>query len=204
MNLNINRLYRKNLKSQGLAYIGGEEREITLKNLSVTGALAELKNCSDLEFITSAVAASPTIDIYLPQLQLAGEADVVRIDSKKPNHITLALQFKHISYDVDQLMYKRKAYRKTMSVVGRLLVNGTYYNFFSVNISTDGLMIHLPEHIYLEEGDTVSFQFKELDVEGQAQVIWRDEMINGGILLGLQYINMAKISIKGVPRFTNE
>lgn len=203
MNLNINRLYRKNLKSQGFIYIGGEEREITLKNLSITGVLAELKNCSDMGFIASAVAASPTIDLYLPGLKLAGEADVVRVDNKS-NNITLALQFKHISYDVDQLMYKRKAYRKNMCVVGQLLVGSTYYSFFSVNISTDGLMIRLAEHVYIEEGATASFQFQELDLEGQVKVIWRDEIPNGGILLGLQYINMSKKPIKGVPQFSVE
>ncbi len=203
MNLHINRLYRKNLKSQGLIYVGGEEREIILKNLSITGALAELKNCPDVDFITSTIAASPTVDIYLPPLQLAGEADVVRI-SGKSDHITLALQFKHISYDVDELSYKRKAYRKNMSVVGQLFLDNTYYNFFSVNISTDGLMIRLPEPAPIEEGGTASFQFKELDLVGQVKVIWRDEAPNGGILLGLQYINLSKKQIKGVPNFAKK
>ncbi len=203
MNFYINRLYRKNLKSQGLIYIGGKEQEISIKNLSITGALAELKNCSDIELINAAISASPTVDVYLPKLKLAGEADVVRVDGTS-RHIKLALQFKHISYDVDELMYKRKAYRKNIRVIGQLFVGNTYYNFFSVNISTDGLMIRLPEHVSLSEGDIVPFQFKELDLMGQVKVIWQDDAPNGAILLGLQYINLSKKLITGVPNFNME
>ena len=44
MNLDLNRPYRKKLMSQGLIYMGEEEQEITIKDLSLTGVLAELKS----------------------------------------------------------------------------------------------------------------------------------------------------------------
>ena len=39
----IDRPYRKNLMSHGLIYIAGEELEITIKDISLTGVLAHLK-----------------------------------------------------------------------------------------------------------------------------------------------------------------
>lgn len=209
MSFSLKRSYRKNFASQGLIYIDGEEREITIKNLSITGVLVELKNPADVEVVSNALSALPTLDIYLPRLQLVGEADVVRIDSQ-PDNITIALRFKHISYGVDNIMYKRKAYRKKLSVPGRILLDGLIHDFVSVNVSTDGLMIHLSESVEVEEGATTLFEFtslfesKELDLKGQIKVIWRDAVPNGGTLLGLQFINMTKNSIKGVPQFIKE
>ncbi|MGZ8916445.1 MAG: PilZ domain-containing protein, partial [Methylobacter sp.] len=116
MNLDLNRPYRKNLMSHGLIYMGGEEQEITIKDISLTGVLAELKSDlvgKDAKDIFSMLSASTLIDLYLPEMRLAGEAEVVRVDMLE-DHISLALEFRNVSYDVDNQLYKRKVYRKSM------------------------------------------------------------------------------------------
>ena len=205
MNLDLNRPYRKNLMSRGLIYMGGEERPITIKDLSLTGVLAELKcdqaDTRDARDIFNMLSESATIDLYLPEMRLAGEAEVVRVDMLD-EHILLALEFRNISYDVDNQLYKRKVYRKNMVVPGKILLNGEYHEFNTVNASVDGLMINLAESsLAVETGETTVFEIERLELEGEIKVIWAERTADGGILLGLQYVHMEKTVIKGIPRF---
>lgn len=197
------RPYRKNLADHGLIYMGGEEREIVIKNLSLTGLLAEL-SCEhqplEISDIYHAISASPVLDFYLPELRLAGEVEVVRVDVEG-SHILMALTFKYVSHDIDNLLYKRKAYRKMMTAPGKILLDSGFIEFETVNVSVEGLMIRLNEVVELSVGTTTAFQFKRLDLEGTVNVIWieRDE---SSTLIGLQYMHMEKTHIEGIPRFT--
>lgn len=203
MNLVLDRPYRKNLMSHGLIYMGGEEQEITIKDLSLTGVLAELK-CDqasrDVKDIFIKLSASTTIDLYLPEMRLAGEAEVVRVDMIN-DHILLALEFKNVVYDVDNQLYKRKVYRKNMVVPGKILLNGEYHEFNTINASVDGLMVNLAESLAVEAGEVTVFEIERLELEGEIKVIWAERSADGGILLGLQYVHMEKTVIKGIPRF---
>jgi hypothetical protein len=204
MNLDLNRPYRKNLMSHGLIYMGGEEQEITIKELSLTGVLAELK-CDqasrDAKDIFNMLSASTTtIDLCLPEMRLAGEAEVVRVDMFN-DHMLLALEFRNVAYDVDNQLYKRKVYRKNMPDPGKILLNGEYRDFNTVNVSVEGLMICLSEAISVEEGTITRFEFKRLELEGKIKVIWVDPISDGRTLIGLQYVYMGKNPIKGIPRF---
>ncbi len=203
MNLDLNRPYRKKLMTQGLIYIGGEEREITIKDLSLTGVLAELNTGQadiDLKTIFNMLSASTTIDMYLPEMRLAGEAEVVRVDMLN-DHILLALEFKNMAYDVDNPLHKRKVYRKNMTAPGKILLDGTYHAFTTVNVSVDGLMISLAESIAVEADEITAFEFEYLDLKGEIKVIWVKRNDDAETLLGLQYMHLEKTTIKGVPRF---
>ncbi|MDO9422652.1 MAG: PilZ domain-containing protein [Methylobacter sp.] len=203
MSLDLNRPYRKNLMSHGLIYMGGEEREITIKNLSLTGVLAELKSdqaSSDVKEIFNMLSASATIDLYLPEMRLAGEAEVVRVDMFD-DHILLALEFKSVVYDVDSQLYKRKVYRKNMTTPGKILLEGKYRDFNTVNVSVDGLMISIAESIAVEAGEITEFEFEQMEFEGEIKVMWVECIADGRTLLGLEYMHMEKTAIKGIPRF---
>ena len=143
---------------------------------------------------------STIIDLYLPEMRLAGEVEVVRADIED-GHILLALEFKNIAYDIDKDLNKRKAYRKNMPDPGKILLNGEYHFFTTVNVSVEGLMICLSEAISVEEGTITRFEFKRLELEGKIKVIWVDPISDDRTLMGLQYINMEKNAIKGIPRF---
>ena len=204
MYANSDRPCRKNLISQGLIYMGEEEHRITIKNLSINGVLARLNSDRediDIKYIFNQLLVSTVIDLYLPEMRLAGEAEVVRADIED-GQILLALEFKNIAFDIDKDLNKRKAYRKSMPDPGRILLNGEYYDFNTINVSVEGLMICLSEAIAVEVGTITRFEFKRLELEGKIKVIWVDLISDDRTLMGLQYINMENNPIKGIPRFT--
>jgi len=200
------RSYRKKLTSHGLVYLGNKELEISVKNLSVTGLLAELSGNSasfDIKDVFQSIKVSPVIDIYLPEMRLAGEAEAVRADMVN-GHIHLALEFRNMSYDVDNMLYKRKAYRKYMTAPGQIVFDSRNYHFFTKNVSVDGLMILLDETVDVEVGTVTVFDFKHLQIRGKIKVIWVDhDDTDNSTLIGLQYMEMKKEQVKGVPRFSS-
>jgi hypothetical protein len=201
MNLDLNRPYRKKLMSKGLIYMGGEEQEITIKDLSLSGVLAELKSSGkDAKAIFNILKESTLIDLYLPEMRLAGEVEVVRVDMHE-DHLALALEFRNVSYDVDNQLYKRKVYRKNMVAPGKILLHGEYRDFTTVNVSVDGLMIRLEEFIDVKPGEVTIFEFERLGLDGEIKVIWIEHPADAGTLMGLQYVHMEKTEIKGIPRF---
>jgi len=201
MNLDLNRPYRKKLMSKGLIYMGGEEQEITIKDLSLSGVLAELKSSGkDAKAIFNILKESTLIDLYLPEMRLAGEVEVVRVDMHE-DHLALALEFRNVSYDVDNQLYKRKVYRKNMVAPGKILLHGEYRDFTTVNVSVDGLMIRLEEFIDVKPGEVTIFEFERLGLDGEIKVIWIEHPADTGTLMGLQYVHMEKTEIKGIPRF---
>jgi len=197
------RSYRKRLTSHGLIYLLGEELEITVKNLSITGLLAELdinKVIMDVDDLFHAIEQSVTIDLYLPEMRLAGEADVVRAENSE-GHVVLALEFRNLSYDVNNLLYQRKAYRKLLSASGEISLNEEKYLFLTQNVSVDGLMIHLKENIDVSEGELTTFDFQRLKLSGKVKIIWVEHEEDGSTLMGLQYVEMMRKQIQGIPRF---
>jgi hypothetical protein len=184
--------------------MGEEEHKITIKNLSINGMLAQLNNERgdiDIKYVFNQLLVSTIIDLYLPEMRLVGEAEVVRADMEE-GHILLALEFKNIAFDIDKDLNKRKAYRKNMPDPGKILLNSQYYNFTSVNVSVEGLMICLPEVISVEAGTIARFEFKRLELEGEVKVIWVDLISDGRTLMGLQYAHLEKNALRKIPRFT--
>lgn len=206
MYANLDRPRRTNLVSHGFIYMGEEEHQITIKNISINGVLVQLNSDRediDIKYIFNQLLVSTIIDLYLPEMRLAGEAEVVRADMED-DHILLALEFKNIAFDVDQNLNKRKVYRKSMTDLGKILVNGEWYNFTTVNVSVEGLMICLAQEISVEVGTVTQFEFKRLELEGQIKVIWLDHISDGRTLIGVQYVQMEKNIIKGIPRFSRQ
>ena len=198
------RNYRKNLASSGFIFMDGVEREIIIRNLSITGLLAELEpmgQISEIEDVFNAIKSSVTVDIYLPDMRLAGEASIVRAD-KVDGLIYMGMEFKNISYDVNNLLYKRRSYRKSMTAPGQITLNGTSYEFNTRNVSVDGLMIRIDDAVVVHENVVAKFDFPRLGLEGEIKVIWFEYDDDGGTILGLQYIHMEKTDIKGIPVFS--
>ena len=200
----LDRAPRTNLVSQGFIYMGEEEHKITVKNLSISGVLAQLntdRTDIDIKYIFNQLLISTIVDLYLPEMRLIGEAQVVRADMEE-GHILLAMEFKNIAFDVDNALNKRKAYRKNIAGQGRILLNGDYHYFTTVNVSVEGLMICLTETISAEEGAITPFEFNHLKLEGKVKIIWFDHISDNRTLIGLQYIDMKKHALKGIPSFT--
>ncbi len=202
----LDRPRRTNLVSEGFIYMGEEEHKITVKNLSISGVLAQLntdREDIDIKYVFNQLLVSTVIDLYLPEMRLVGDVEVVRGDMEE-GHILLALEFKNIAFDIDKDLNKRKVYRKNMPDSGKILLNGQYYNFTSVNVSVDGLMICLPEAIAVEVGTITRFEFKRLELEGEIKMIWGDLISEGRTLIGLQYVHLDKNALKKIPRFSQQ
>lgn len=197
------RSYRKNLTSYGLIYLGRKELEISVRNLSITGLLAEVENndaISNIKDVFQSIKLSPTIDIYLEEMRIAGEAEIVRADMID-GQVYLAIEFRSVYHNVEDLLYKRKAYRKNMTAPGKIIFNNKKYAFNTKNVSVDGLMIHLKEKIEVKPETVTIFDFKRLQLRGEIQVVWVEYCADGSTLMGLQYIHMEKEDISGIPRF---
>ena len=199
------RAYRKNLGCDGLIYLGFEEHLIHVVNLSLTGLLAELKrdaSVNGIKDIFQSLQASPLVDIYLPKMRLSGEAEVVRVE-QIGQVLQLAIEFRNLSYDADNLLYTRRAYRKNMTAPGQVIINDTVHSFNTQNVSVDGIMAHIEEPLEVKTGAIVHFTFKHLELQGEAEVVWVE---HGGssTLMGLKYMHLERDSIPGVPRFVRD
>jgi len=202
----LDRPRRTNLVSEGFIYMGEEEHKITVKNLSINGVLAQLntdREDIDIKYVFNQLLVSTVIDLYLPEMRLVGDVEVVRGDMEE-GHILLALEFKNIAFEIDKDLNKRKVYRKNMPDSGKIELNGQHYDFTSVNVSVDGLMICLSEAIAVEVevGTITRFEFKRLELEGEVKVIWVDLISDGRTVIGLQYVHLEKNALKKIPRFS--
>ena len=198
--------YRKNLSLNGLLFIGGVEHEMQVVNVSISGLLVTIEPSNaiiDSRDIFLIMKESSLVDIYVRKLNLAGEAEVVRVDMEGEK-ILIGMEFKQISYDAENLLYKRKAYRKSMTSPGQILISKTVYEFMTRNVSVEGLMIRIPEHVELQEGMVVEFKFDRLHLLGECRIVWFEYDDNGGTLLGVQYQHMEKEDVQGIPRFYNK
>lgn len=198
------RAYRKALCSEGVIYLGFIEHKMKVINLSLTGLLAELNspNAShDVKSIFRSLQASSLVDIFLPTLRIAGEAEVVRAEATERG-VQLAIEFRNLSHDIDNLLYSRRAYRKNMTALGQLIFDGIEYSFATENVSVDGLMAHIHGTLDIDAGTIVHFVFKHWEIQGDAEVVWSDHDFNT-TLLGLKYIHLERGDFRGIPNFNN-
>jgi hypothetical protein len=189
------RPYRKRINSHGWMYVGGESKEITVKNISITGALVQLNTQNevpDKKHTLQNLAVSKSIDFYLPHLQLSGEAKVVRVDTTDDKQLLLAMEFQNIAYTTDKPVFNRKSYRKEVSMPGQLLVEEQPLDFVTVDISLEGLKIRVPEELDIEPGAVIPFQLSEANVKGLVKVVWAAHGEAHETLMGLQYVTPKK------------
>lgn len=203
MYANIDRPCRKNLTSQGMIYMGGEEQDITVTNISIIGVLAELNSKNkdiDVKSIFNILLTSTIVDMYLPDMRLAGEAEVVRVDVSE-GRIFLALIFKNVYFDIDRLKNKRKSYRKHLSDTGIILLKGHYHDFTAVNVSAEGMMIRIAKPLYIDGGLKTLLEFKKLNLKGEVEKVWSENNVDVDVLIGLRFVNISAEAVKGIPRF---
>ncbi|MCK5890046.1 MAG: PilZ domain-containing protein, partial [Methylococcales bacterium] len=180
-----------------------EELEISVKNLSITGLLAELEGSDSaygIDEVIKSVELSSMVDLYLPEMRVAGDAEVMRIDQTDDN-VCLALDFRNLTYEVSNLLYKRQSYRKSMTAPGQIMFKGKKYPFFTKNVSVGGLTIMVNDNIDVQPDLVTIFDFKKLEIRGEVRVVWVDHVADDFTLMGLQYIHMATENISGIPRF---
>jgi hypothetical protein len=106
-----NRSYRRELTSHGIISFNKKTLDVTVKNLSMTGMLAELQDDTDthdIKKLFNSAKHSRIIDIQLPEMNLFGTAKIIRFDDGANTRV--ALEFK-------QLTYKRKIVRRRLRLI---------------------------------------------------------------------------------------
>lgn len=195
--------YRKHLSLTGLLFIAGSEHEMIVHDVSISGLSVTIESDTDLgneRDMFLLLKQSSLVDIYIQKLHLAGEAEIVRVELKDDKFL-IGMEFKQVSYDAENLLYKRKAYRKSMTAPGQILITRTVYDFMTRNVSVEGLMVRVPEHVEVHKGMVVEFKFDKLHLFGECLVVWFEHDDNNGTLIGLEYQHMQKDDIQGIPRF---
>jgi hypothetical protein len=194
---------RTKLVSRGVIFFGGEELNVTVNNISINGVLLQIDQLGiDIEYVFTQLYVSTMVDLYLPELRLVGEAEIVRSDITKDGHILLAMEFKDISFTIEEDLNKRQCYRRNIANPGKILLNDHYYNFTTLNVSLDGLMVVLSEVVDVQVGAITSFQCKGLGLDGQIKVMWVDSVYDGNTRIGLQFVNGENKKLeKRIPRF---
>lgn len=199
------RAYRKNLTTSGLIYLGQEEHEVRVINISLSGMLVELKpeaSVSSINDIFRALRVSSILDFYLPSMGMSGDAQVVRAYPGEQG-MAIAVEFRNLNYEVENQPYMRRAYRKSIATAGKLIIDHVEYAFATVNVSVDGVMVRIGARIEAREGEKVAFSFDKLELEGYAEVMWC-ERGDEATLLGLKYWRLQNNAIKGVPNFVRD
>lgn len=197
-----NQFYSNDLATKGFVFLGGQELQVTISNLSITGFLAELNPDSplhNLKDVFQAINLSPIIDIYLPELKIAGEAEVVRTEQMN-KHISFALEFRSISYAVDFMLYSRKAYRHSISAPGQIVIGDEILPFTTENVSVDGMMIRLAGSVEILPDTVTRYEIKRLELSGEIMVAWV-QYDDDSTLMGMEYQYLAKNNVKNLRRF---
>lgn len=188
-----NRSYRKTLTSNGLIYINNFEYEVRVLNLSLTGMFAELiydAQIHDVAELRETLQSLPLIEIYLPDLRLAGSAAVVRVN-ETDDGFQIGFDFRNVSSDIENLPYKRKVTRKLLTAPEHINFNGRDYTFNTENLPVYDVMIRVVGRMEVEVGAVTCFDFKELDLQGEAKVALVDHDYNS-TFIGLNYLHVSK------------
>jgi hypothetical protein len=185
---------RKIFTSSGQLYIAGELLNFIGYDVSVKGLHVEILPgvfLSDAEDFEKLLEENATAEVFVKDLMLTGEVDIVWVN-KNDDSIMLGLEFRDVIYNVEKLWHKRRYYRKYKKATGLLFNHDDNQQcaFESINVSTDGMMIHLPEPAGydLHAGVIVKILSPELNIKTVAKVAWIDSQSK--TTLGLRYLQV--------------
>ncbi|MDD5273055.1 MAG: PilZ domain-containing protein [Methylovulum sp.] len=190
--------YRKAIRLDGWAYLGGKLCKITVKNISISGAFAVLdpESLGGHQRALKKLSSVKTMDFFLPSLGVSGIAKVIRVAQAEQGGLSFAMAFQDLAHPVDRPFFNRKNYRADIAVPGKLLLNGHYVDFMTVNVSVDGLMVRLPLAFDIEIGMALKFRFPHANRKGLARVMWTRDNDDHETLIGLQLIRRDPLAAK--------
>ncbi len=190
--------YRKNLISSGQLYAAGELLNFIGYDVSVKGMSVEVipgSFLADAEDFENLVKENATVEIFVKDLMLTGEADIIWVVNED-DAIHLGLEFKNVIYNAEKLWHKRRYFRKSKRAPGLLLADEQKFAFESINISVDGMMIHLvegdevskPKDAKFSVGFVVKIISQALSIKAVAKIAWIDTETK--TTMGLRYLSV--------------
>ncbi len=198
--------YRKIFTSSGQIYIAGELLNFIGYDISVKGIQVEILPgiyLSEAEDFENLLKENATAEIFVKDLMLTGEVDVVWVNSSQDG-IMLGLEFRDVIYNAEKLWHKRRYYRKCKNGIGSLIHNddNRKTSFESINVSTDGIMVYLiePPAFEIYVGVVVKILLLDLNIQAVAKVAWMDSQAK--TTMGLRYLQVEGAQAISCEKYT--
>lgn len=197
MNTNLKqRAYRKAINSPGRMYLGDETRAITIKNISTSGVLIGLSGDglnAHSKHTLEDISLHKPIHFCIPPLQLSGSAKIARMFTGLNLQLFLGMEFQDLVFcGANTACSNDSPYTSSLAIPGRLILDGEYFDFLTVSMSTDELIVRLPLMIGIEKGMELEFEFTQAKLKGWVKVVWTLEVDNFETLMRLHYTRREK------------
>lgn len=198
---NIKRDYRINLAVKALVFLDKTEVGCTISNISITGANLEIHpqpHFKNAMMLSEFVDIGDELDFFVQEMHFDGRIKVVRKEIKN-ERLYLAITLGDLFFGLENLAYRRKVYRTPVQMSGLIIMNGQSYEVASHNISVNGLTATIFEEVNLSDGDELTLNFHEPEINGKARVVWH-KIEAEKTTIGVQYIQLME-PIKGIATF---
>jgi len=181
------RLERFDHNASGCITMGGKELFFKLKDMSLTGFLAELddnfflKSKTECNAELAGLGCDIRFHVFSPEM--SGIAKLVLVEPVR-ERLLIALQFSVINFAAGFKVFKRCLPRKEMPLNGRLFWQDQCYDFKSEDVSLNGLSVKMASQCSVTGGELISIELPRLCVSGSARVKW---LMPEASKLGLAY-----------------
>jgi hypothetical protein len=162
----------------------------TVKNMSTTGFLIELKDSfqikSEQEFYALLDGKSGGISFYVFNPEVTGLASIVTVELVNRRFV-ISMKFSEINFNSGFMVFKRRLPRTGAQVQGQLFWQQQWYSFLSEDIGLNGLSVKLNAECPVTEDERVTLEVPTLSFCGSARVKWSAPE---DFRLGVEYINL--------------
>lgn len=167
--------YRKNFNAAGLLSWGGETLTFNCYDVSVKGVMIEIAPgnfLSSIEDFETLMAQDPRAEVFVEELNLAGEADVIWVREER-GRIMMGLEFQAVVHHAAKMWLKRYGYRKTEPFSAELYIGEEHIHVEGINRSARGLCVRTVEdHRDLRVNAAVKMQIPEFGLSAVGKVVW--------------------------------
>ncbi|MCU7833953.1 MAG: PilZ domain-containing protein [gamma proteobacterium symbiont of Taylorina sp.] len=198
---NIKRDYRTNLAMKALIFLDKREVSCIISDISISGAQLEINpqpHFKNALILSELIDIDDVIDFSVYELHFDGKTKIVRKQILE-DKLFLSITLGDIFYGLENLAYRREVYRTNYRMSGVVILNGQSYEAISHNVSVNGMNAAIFKKINVTNGDEVTLNFYNLEINGKARIIWHKNE-EDKTLLGIEYAQLME-PVKGVASF---
>ena len=198
---NIKRDYRTNLSVNALVFLDKKEVACTISDISISGAQLEIHpepHFKNAIMLSEFIGVDDEVDFSVKEMHFDGRIKIIRKEIKN-NKLYLSITLNDLFFGLENLAYKRKVYRTPHRTSGLIIMQGKSYDAVSQNVSSNGLTANIFEQVEVSEGDELTVNFHDPEINGKAKVIWftnEDEKT----IIGVQFVQLME-DVRGVASF---
>ena len=177
--------------SAGCIKVADTELFFTVKNMSTTGFLIELKDSFQIKSEDGLYdlldGKSDGINFYVFKPEVTGLASIVNVELVNRRFV-ISMKFSEINFNSGFMVFKRRLPRTETQVQGQLFWQQQWYSFLSEDIGLNGLSVKLNAECPVTEGEGVTLKVPSLGILGSVRVKWS---MPGTLRLGIEYLSLA-------------